>query len=60
MRYYYLVFIDFYSDYGKWSKTEEGFRQFVQDYIMNVENHDGYVKKLGKGRLKKIAAERKK
>lgn len=57
---YYHRDIDFYSDYGKWSKTEESFNAFLRDWIHGTKNHEGYVKKLGKERLRKIAAKRKK
>lgn len=53
---YYHRDIDFYSDYGKWSKTKESFQAFLKEWIYDTKNHDGYIKKLGKERLKKIAA----
>ncbi len=40
--------IDFYRDYGKWSKTEENFKAFLKEWIFDVKNHDGYIKKLRK------------
>lgn len=45
---YYHRDIEFYRDYGKWSKTEGSFHLFLKEWIFETKNQDGYVKKLAK------------
>jgi hypothetical protein len=40
-------------------KTEEGWEQYLQDWILDVETHDGLLKKIGKKRLDELRADKK-
>jgi glutaconate CoA-transferase subunit A len=52
---YYHRDIDFYKFYGEISRTEDGFKKFLNEWIINVKDHKQYLKKLGEKRIKKIS-----
>lgn len=53
---YYDYDAEFLRMYEQVSKTQEGFKAFVQDYIYSMENHTQYLEKLGVERLMSIKA----
>ena len=40
--------------YGEMSRTEEGFRQYVQEWMIETGGHAAYVAKLGKERIEQL------
>ncbi len=40
-------------------KTEEGWQEYLNDWILDVENHDGLLKKIGEKRLKELRADKR-
>jgi glutaconate CoA-transferase subunit A len=45
--------------YMQMCKTEEGWQEYLTDWIINVESHDGLLKKIGEKRLKELRADPK-
>lgn len=45
--------------YMQQCKTEEGWEQYLQEWILDVETHDGLLKKIGKKRLDELRADKK-
>lgn len=51
---YYDYDPEFYKNYDKVTKTEEDFKLFVKEWILDVKNHEEYLEKLGVNRLNKL------
>ena len=51
---YYDYDADFYKMYDKVTKTDEDFEKFIQEWVIDVKNHEGYLNKLGASRLCKL------
>lgn len=51
---YYDYDKQFYRDYDKASKTDEGFKKFMDEWTFGVKDHDEYLSKLGTDRLIKL------
>ena len=45
---------DFYKMYDKVTKTDEDFEKFIQEWVIDVKDHEGYLNKLGASRLCKL------
>ncbi len=41
----------FYTEYDKASHTQEGFDQFIKEYVYDVKDHDEYLDKIGASHL---------
>lgn len=52
---YYLRDLPHNALYGEMSKTEEGFRQYVDEWIVATGNHAGFVAKLGRERVAELS-----
>lgn len=48
---YYDYDGDFFKHYNIVSKTEEDFKEFVKEWVYDVEDHEAYLNKLGATRL---------
>ena len=48
---YYDYDGDFFKHYNIVSKTEEDFKEFVKEWVYDIEDHDAYLNKLGATRL---------
>lgn len=48
---YYLRDLQHNALYGEMSKTEEGFREYVDEWIVATGDHVGFVAKLGKAHI---------
>ncbi len=51
---YYDYDKEFYKFYDKMSKDDNLFKEFVDEYVYGVENHEEYVNKIGVNRLEKL------
>ena len=51
---YYDYDADFYKMYDKVTKTDEDFEKFIQEWVIDVKDHEGYLNKLGASRLCKL------
>ncbi len=51
---YYDYDPEFYKNYDNITKTEEDFKKFVKEWIIDVKDHEGYINKLGASRLLKL------
>ena len=40
--------------YDKVTKPEEDFEKFIQEWVIDVKDHEGYLSKLGAPRLCKL------
>lgn len=49
---------EFFPHYERLTKTEEGFQQFLQDWVFDVADRREYLKKLGKKRLNMLKAKK--
>jgi len=38
---------DFFGDYHKHSRTRDGFLAWLDDWVLNIPDHDAYLRKLG-------------
>lgn len=47
----------YYKEYQAASKSKESFTQFVQEWILDTKDHQGYLAKLGEARLEAIKAD---
>jgi glutaconate CoA-transferase subunit A len=47
---------DFYVKWEEISKTPETYRDFLQDFVHDVKDRQGYVKRMGTASFKKLAA----
>jgi glutaconate CoA-transferase subunit A len=45
--------------YMQQCKTEEGWQEYLNDWILNVGNHEGLLKKIGEKRLKELRADKR-
>lgn len=45
-----------YSEYLKASRSEESFRKWLEDWVLSVKDHAGYLDKLGRDRLERLRA----
>lgn len=54
MQGYYQRDHDFFHEYHKETKTQEGFQQWLNDWVLSNSSHDEYVSKLGRERLEKL------
>jgi glutaconate CoA-transferase subunit A len=45
---------DFYFEYHKATRTLEGFRQWLQKWVLGVKNHQEFLKLLGPNRIEKL------
>ncbi|MPM06391.1 Glutaconate CoA-transferase subunit A [bioreactor metagenome] len=48
---YYDYDKKYYFDYDAAGKTEDSFLKFIQEWVYDTENHEGYLNKLGATRL---------
>ncbi len=55
---YYDLDREFRKMYAATARTLEGFEGFLQEWVHGVGSHEGYVKKLGDKRLRKLKAKR--
>jgi glutaconate CoA-transferase subunit A len=55
---YYDLDREFRKMYAATARTLEGFEGFLQEWVHGVGSHEGYVKKLGEKRLRKLKAKR--
>jgi glutaconate CoA-transferase subunit A len=53
---YYDADADFRKMYAEVSRTREGFEAFLDEWVYGVEDHEGYLAKVGKERLQAIKA----
>lgn len=53
---YYDMDLAFLMEYVTRARTEEGFKQWADDWIFSVKDHWGYLDKLGASRLEKLRA----
>ena len=53
---YYDYDLDHLMMFHKATRTEEGWQEYLDEYILGVDDHEGYLKKIGDGRLKEIRA----
>jgi glutaconate CoA-transferase subunit A len=51
---YYDYDKDFFKMYDKMSKDDISFKEFVNEYVYGVENHEEYLAKIGINQLEKI------
>ncbi len=51
---YYWVDIPFRREFMVCNKTHEGFMKWVKEWIFDVGDWNGYLQKVGKGRLEKL------
>jgi glutaconate CoA-transferase subunit A len=49
---------EFFPHYEKLTKTEEGFQDFLDEWVFGVADRKEYLKKLGKKRLRALKAKR--
>jgi len=47
----------FYFDYHEESRTREGFKRWLQKWVLDVKNHAGYLAELGEDRVRKLKPE---
>ncbi|MBC7344622.1 MAG: glutaconate CoA-transferase, partial [Clostridia bacterium] len=40
----------------KASRSEESFRKWLEDWVLSVKDHAGYLDKLGRDRLERLRA----
>ncbi len=52
----YAEDIDFILEYRKASKRDDTMQKWIKDWILDVKNHEGYLRKLGSKRLLKLCA----
>jgi len=55
---YYDYDLDHVRLYRETCKTEEGWRSYLEEYILGVGDHEGYLSKLGTSRLLRLRARR--
>jgi glutaconate CoA-transferase subunit A len=48
---------DFYFDYHKATRTREGFEHWLQEYVLRVKDHRGFLNLLGSERIAKLKPE---
>ena len=51
---YYDYDLAFVGAYRKAAETEEGYKEWEKEWILDVGSHEGYVNKLGAARLQKL------
>jgi len=51
---FYDMDIAFLKEYSQQCATEEGFKNWADKWIFDVQNHEGYLEKLGAARLEKL------
>lgn len=51
---YYNRDHQYYHEYHRRTRTTEGFQQWLDEWVLNVQNRDAYVLKLGEERLKNL------
>jgi len=55
---YYDLDLEHIRMYYNQCKTEEGWQKYLEEYILGVENHMGFLKKIGLERLMKLRAKK--
>jgi glutaconate CoA-transferase subunit A len=53
---YYDLDIEFIIDYVKRASTQEDLEEWLEEWVFSVENHEGYLNKLGIERLESLRA----
>jgi len=53
---FYDVDPSFLYSYYEAASSEEGFQAFLEEWVYGVEGHEGYLRKLGEDRLKRLEA----
>ena len=48
---------DFYFDYHKESRTQEGFKRWLEKWVLGVKTHADYLARLGDERVRKLRPE---
>jgi glutaconate CoA-transferase, subunit A len=51
---YYYRDLHHHALYGEMSRTEEGFRRYLDEWIIATGNHTGFMAKLGKERISEL------
>lgn len=51
---YYYRDLPHHALYGEMTKTEDGFRRYVDEWIVATGNHAGFIAKLGKERIAEL------
>jgi len=51
---FYDVDMAFIRDYVKMAKSDSGFQQWVDEWVLNIESHDSYLDKLGAGNMERL------
>lgn len=52
---YYCHDVLFQRDYAKQNEEYRGFLNWLDEWVLSCESHDDYCRKVGRGRLKKLA-----
>lgn len=52
---YYWVDTPFRREFMVYNRTHDGFLQWLKEWVFDVGGWDGYLEKVGKGRLEKLA-----
>ncbi|MDC3415169.1 CoA transferase subunit A [Aquibacillus sp. 3ASR75-11] len=50
---------EFFHQYHKETKTEEGFGEWLNDWVLSLSNHEQYLDKLGRNRLEQLKIKEK-
>jgi glutaconate CoA-transferase, subunit A len=48
---------DFYFEYHKATRTRDGFEQWLKNWVLGVEDHRGFLKRLGTERFERLQPE---
>ncbi|MGH7875100.1 MAG: CoA transferase subunit A [Candidatus Binatia bacterium] len=48
---------EFYFEYHRATRAREGFEQWLQNWILNVADHDAFLNRLGEERIKRLRPE---
>jgi glutaconate CoA-transferase subunit A len=51
---YYWMDIPFRRTFLNANKSDEGFRKWLKEWVLDIDNHNDYLKKLGEARLDKL------
>lgn len=55
---YYYRDLEHAALYGEMSRTEEGFRRYLEEWVLGTANHREFVQRLGEARLRQLMARR--
>lgn len=54
---YYDLDLEFRKMYAEETRSREGFERYLEEWVYGVENHQGYLDKLGADRLERLRAQ---